>query len=211
MRPTRWIPATFAAAAALLLVTPSPAQVRTERNARPWLNPYAGVLAFDNGGIEDAGIEVDVAGTVGARIVVELGERWQVEAGYGFAPLTLEASEFVAFPESGLERDVNAHLFYATGGLFVGSEEVPTRLLLTAGAGGIALDPEEGESDTDFMVTLGAGFTHPVNDWILFRGDLRDHVLFCEAPPRGADPTSCVDEDTLHNIEVTGGLEFRLF
>lgn len=210
MRPTRWLSPALTAAA-LLLAIPAPAQVATESYVEVRVNPYGGVFAFDNGGIEAAGAEVDIAGIAGGRVVIGFGERWQVEGGYGFSPLTIEASEFADFPEPELDRDVNAHLFYGAVGLMIGSEVAPTKLLLTAGVGGLALDPEEGESDTDFLVTLGAGFTHPINDWIRFRGDFRDHITFCEAPARLTDPTSCVEDETLNNIEVSGGLEFRVY
>jgi hypothetical protein len=214
MRPVRWtlvaitIPFLFGAAA------PAAAQRPSEGWVRVAVNPYVGVLFLDDDDLRDpGGVEIDPGPLLGGRLGVALGEDWRFEGAYGWASGTVEESEFVDFPvfDIGDSMDLSIHLFYGAVDYLISSGEAPTRLLLSAGAGFMMIDPEEGESDADFMATLGAGFTHPVNDWITFRGEARDHIVFCAAPERAGEFALCLEDEPLHNFEVSGGLEFWVF
>lgn len=168
------------------------------------LMPYAGVLVYDDGELEAQGIEVDIGPVVGARVGFALARSWQIEAAYGFAPMSTEPSDF---SDDDVDLgDLNAHIFYGAINYLLGYEGNPTRLLLAAGAGGVIMDPEPGSRTGSFLIDFGVGFTHPVRDWITFRGEVRDHVTFCSAPETGC-PT---DDDVLHHLEISAGLQFWL-
>lgn len=196
-----------------LLVAAAAMSARPAR-AQNWVhltvNPYVGALVFDDSELNAVGLEVNIGAVAGARLGVALGDDWQFEASYGFAKLAMEASEFETIPDEE-EQDFNAQLVTGNVNYLIGSDLAPTRLLLSAGAGYMALDPEVGESETDFLASLGAGFTHPIREHIRFRGDVKDQMLFCTAPASGSDGSVCLEDQLLHNIEVTAGLEFVFF
>ncbi|MFN2383125.1 MAG: outer membrane beta-barrel protein [Gemmatimonadota bacterium] len=193
---------------AAVAVPASPA--RAQNWVHLTVNPYVGALVFDDSELNDAGLEVNIGAMGGARVGVALGDDWQFEASYGFARLALEASEFETDAD-GEEQNFNAQLYTGNVNYLIGSDQAPTRLLLSVGAGFMALDPEVGESETDPLASLGAGFTHPIREGILFRGDVKDQMLFCSAPASGSDGSVCLEDQLLHNIEVTAGLEFVFF
>lgn len=201
----RWTP-WIAVAAIVSLAGPAEAQIHWE------LNPYAGVLVFDDSELEELGFEIDPGAMIGARVGAALAERWRVEGGWGVARSSIEPSEFVEFPDPDEAEDVNVHVLYGAVNLLVLDPEVRTKLLLTGGAGGVIVDPASDASDAgfDFAINLGVGFTHPVNEWITFRGDLRDHLTFCSNDLDDDEFRACTGDEVLNHVEVTAGLEFRL-
>jgi len=200
----RWTPWT-AMVAVVLLAVPARGQVRVE------INPYAGALVFDDNDLEEQGLEIDVGPMIGVRLGVAFSERWQIEGGWGFVRSDIETSEFVDVPALDAGSDVDIHVFYGALNFFVLDPEVATKLLLSAGAGGVAVDPEGGlDTGTDFALNLGVGFTHPVNEWITFRGDVRDHLTFCSDDGDPTEFKACVGDATLNHIEISAGLEFWL-
>lgn len=215
MSTVRW---TLIALALLVLpgaTAPARGQVPSGNRVAVAINPYVGVFVFDDSELEDdAGLEVDIGPILGGRVVAVLDDDWRVEGAYGYASATVERSEFLDFPESEIENDLAIHLLYGAANYLISNAEVRTRLLLSAGAGILLVDPEVGDVETEFMVTLGAGFTHPVNEWITFRGEFRDHVSFCSAPERAVVPVAerdfspCFGDEALHHFEFSGGLEF---
>ena len=201
----RWI-ARIAVVALVALPVPAEAQIRWE------LNPYAGVLVFDDSELEEFGLEIDPAAMIGGRVAAAFSERWRIEGGWGVARSSIEPSEFVDFPDPDEAEDVNVHVLYGAVNLFVLDPEVRTKLLLTGGAGGVIVDPSGEASDAgfDFAINLGVGFTHPVNEWITFRGDVRDHLTFCSNDLDDDEFRACTGDEVLNHVEVTAGLEFRL-
>lgn len=202
----------------VLLAAPAFAQSNETRWLGVEINPYAGVFLFDDSGLEGTGLEADPGVIVGGRVGVTVGDDWLFEGSYGYANATLEASEFVQFPNPDFESDLGVHLLYATAGYLIGTDVAATRLVLSAGAGGMWFDPEAGESDGDFMISLGAGFTHPVNEWISFKGDFKDHITFCSAPERDDGTldldggfSACAEDGALNHFELSGGLQFYLY
>lgn len=211
MRPVRWTLVAITIPVLLSFAAPAAAQRPSEGWVRVAVNPYVGLLFLDDDELRDgAGVEIDPGPLLGGRVGVAIGEDWRVEGAYGWASGSLEESEFVDFPVFEPDMDLSIHLFYGAVDYLIASGEAPTRLLLSAGLGGMMIDPEVGESDMDFMATLGAGFTHPVNDWITFRGEARDHIVFCSEKPEG-EFALCFEDEPLHNFEVSGGLEFWVF
>lgn len=205
---------TFALAlAALAVAVPASAQTGSGRWLRVEANPYAGVFVLDDSGLEEGGLESDIGPILGGRVGVVIGDDWLVEGSYGWSSVTIEPSEFVDFPDPDFETDLSVHLLHASIGYLIHTDVAPTTLVLMAGLGGMWVDPEVGESDADFMAQIGAGFTHPVNDWIAVKGDFRDHVSFCSAPERVDEElaATCVEDRTLHHFEISAGLQFYLY
>lgn len=178
------------------------------------VGPYVGIFFFDDESLTDtAAVEVDVATILGARAGFAFARSWQIEAGYGFAGLSTESSEFQGGGDPDELADIDAHLLYGAINYLLTYEENPTALLLTAGGGVMILNPdvEDVDGTTDPMLELGAGFTHPLRDWITIRGDARDHVVFCSGPEFAFESSACPGGDeTLHNIEISATLQFWL-
>jgi hypothetical protein len=176
------------------------------------INVYGGALIFDDGATENLGLEVDVGPIVGGRLVVAAGSDWRLVGGYGYMPLKMETSQFqVAVPD--VDLDLNAHLFYGGAEYLLHARQAETALLLSAGAGAMVVDLEGIDETTDFMFTVAAGFTHPVNDRIAFRGEIRDHVVLCDAEEEGVVVAAgiCFTDETLNHVEISGGLEVWLY
>lgn len=207
---TRFRPLALALVA-IPLATPAFAQ----SNASPWqdveINPYVGAFIFDDSELEKQGLEANVGVILGGRVGVTRGDDWLFEGSYGYASVTIEPSEFVSLPDPDFERDLAVHLLHATASYLIGTDVAPTQLVLSAGLGAMWADPEEGDADGDFIVTLGAGFTHPINEWISFKGDVKDHIAFCSAPERAGEFSTCLESEALNHFEVSGGLQFYVF
>lgn len=174
------------------------------------VSPTVGFFLFDDESITQAGgVEIEPAVIFGARFGYAFAPSWQVEAGYGFAPLSTELS---MFQEGGSEEDLadlDAHLIYGAINYLLRYADNPTAFLLSAGGGVMILSPDEGDGTTNPMLELGAGFTHPLSDRIAIRGEARDHLVFCGAPEFDFESSACPSGDeTLHNFEVSASLQF---
>ena len=212
MRPGRWIFVALLAAGGLAPTATPAALAQGLTSKRVGVNPYVGVLLFDDGELQEIGREANVAPTLGARLNVGVGRSWQFDVGYGYAQVETELSEFTDFPDPEDQIELDVHSIYGAADYFIGgSQEIPTRLLLSAGLGFMIINPEEGDGDASFMIPLAVGFTHPVNDWITFRGDVRDHLQFCSAADSEDDFAPCIGDEMLNHFEVSGGLEFWLW
>jgi hypothetical protein len=211
MRSSRWIFVALLAAGFSPPGTPSAlAQALTE--TRVGVNPYVGFFIFDDGELQAIGREANVAMTLGARLNVGLSRRWQVDASYGYAQVETERSEFVDFPDPEDQIELDVHSVYGAADFFLGgNQEIPTRLMLSAGLGFMIVNPEEGDGDVDFMIPLAIGFTHPVNDWVTFRGEVRDHVQFCSTADSAEEFAPCLGDELLNHFEGSGGLEFWIW
>lgn len=176
---------------------------------RVGVNPYAGAFIFDDGELQSIGREANVAPMLGARLNVGVNRRWQFDFAYGYAQVETELSEFVDFPDPEDQIELDVHSLYAAADYFIGgNQDIPTRLMLSAGLGFLIVNPEVGDGDADFMIPLAVGFTHPMNDWITFRGEVRDHVQFCSTADTADEFAPCLGDELLNHFEVSGGLEF---
>ena len=206
-----WTSAVLTAGVALAsgLAGPTSLGAQATREWEVHVNPYVGVLVFDDSELNEVGREANIGPLLGGRVTVPLSRAWWVEGAYGYAALTVEPSDS-RDPQAAADHDLGVHLFYGAAGYLIGSREVPTRLLLSAGLGGITLQPEGDDSTTHFLATVGVGFTHPVNDWITFRGDARDLVEFCREDDASGAFRACLNDEALNHIEVSGGLQFKV-
>lgn len=209
MRPGRWIfVALLAAAGFAPAVTPA-ALAQGQPGTRVGINPYVGVFVFDDGELQEIGREANLVAALGARLNIGVYRNWQFDIAYGYAQVETELSEFVDFPDPEDQIELDVHSFYGAADYFIGgAQEIPTRLLLSAGLGFMVVNPEVGDGDLSFMIPLAVGFTHPVNEWITFRGEVRDHIQFCSAADNAGEFAPCLGDELLNHFEVSGGLEF---
>jgi hypothetical protein len=177
--------------------------------------PYVGAFFFDDDELSQSlGVEVDIGALFGARAGYEIAPAWQIEGAYGYSSLSTEVTEFQGDPGDVELGEITAHLIYGAIDYLLFYRDNPTALLLSAGVGTIILDGEGEASDpeAEFLLDLGIGFTHPVRDWITFRGEARDHMQFCGAAEGVGDTSACpADDDVLHHIEVSAGAQFWIF
>lgn len=195
--------------ATLALAAPAVAPAQETREPRGYVNPYIGVFAFDDDELDEIGREANLGPIVGARVGYGLTRAWQIEGAYGFSTFVTEPSEFDDQLEEP-EADVDVHLLYGAINWFLGTDQAPTRLLLGAGGGLIAVSPEGSDTEVDPLLSFAVGFTHPIRPWIIFRADVRDHVSFCSAPDAG-EATVCLEDEILNNLEFSGGAQFWLW
>jgi len=208
MRHARWA---VCSAVAVTILAASTASAQDFEARRLNVSPYVGVFLLDDEQLtEVAAVEVDPGAILGARIGYAITSSWQVEAGYGFAALETEPSEFDEADPEDVIADLDAQVWYGAIIYSLAYREIPTALLLTAGYGVLILEPEGGDRVSDPMLDLGVGFTHPIRSWITIRGDARDHMSFCSAEPGGTSACQGGDE-LLHNFEVSVALQFWIF
>jgi hypothetical protein len=167
------------------MLVASASRVPAQSYDRLAVNLYGGALIFDDGAVNDLGLEVDVGPIVGGRLIVALGSDWRLVGGYGYMPLNMEASQFqVAVPD--VDLDLNAHLFYGGAEYLLHGGQAETALLLSAGAGAMV---------------------------VAFRGEIRDHIVLCDAEEEGVVVAAaiCFTDETLNHFEISGGLEVWLY
>lgn len=165
------------------------------------LNPYIGYYHFDDSSFKDAvqHPKVNADPLLGARLDLGL-LGWSVEFGYGRSSITTEG---VAEGDIVYQKDATVQLFYAAANWHLPIPG-PLDVFLSGGAGGIKTDP-----NTDVLVNYGIGASFPAGP-VRIRADLKDHVDLCRKPDQVSDAGACFDDTTLHNIEISGGVEFGL-
>jgi hypothetical protein len=211
MRSGRWIYVALLAVGLVPAVTQS-ALAQGLTGTRVGVNPYVGAFVFDDGELQPVGREANTVPMLGARLNVGVSRRWQFDVAYGYAQVETELSEFVDFPDPEDQIELDVHSLYGAADFFIGgSQQIPTRLMLSAGLGFMIVNPEEGDGDLDFMIPLAVGFTHPMNDWVTFRGEVRDHIQFCSTADTAGEFAPCLGDELLDHFEVSGGLEFWIW
>ncbi len=193
---------------------PAAAQVRL------YVSPYVGVFFYDEGALDflrgeadpEAAFEVDPARFLGAKVGVQLLERFGIEGNVGFASLSGGGEDVGDVDLDEIEGDLTLYEIAARLSLTPGRA---VDLFLTSGVGGATtdFDLQDADSFDDVVVTVGGGIAFPLNDWVRLRGDVRSIVEFCEE----ADETEldefgeCLDDSSLTHTEVSGGAELTLF
>jgi hypothetical protein len=200
--------------ALLTPAAPAAAQVRL------YVSPYVGVFFYDEGALDvlrgegdpEAAFEVDPARFLGAKVGVQLLDRFGVEGNFGFASLSGGAEDVGDIDVDEIEGDLTLYEILANLSLTPGRA---VDLFLTGGVGGATtdFDLQDADSFNDVVVTIGGGIRVPLNDWVRLRGDVRSIVEFCEE----ADETEldkfgeCLDDSSLTHTEISGGAELTLF
>ena len=172
------------------------------------LNPYVGWYHFDESSFEKGfdTSEADSDPVYGLRLGLGDTGGWSIDLAYGRTEIAAEGVR----GEVLLSSDATIQLFYAalnwhlplTGSL---------DLFLSGGIGGIKTDFEDQDGSTDVLLNYGAGVAIPVGAWRV-RADLKDQVDLCDAPDEFEFDAfeTCFEDEALHNIELTAGVEIPL-
>jgi hypothetical protein len=186
------------------------AGVAGAQESRFRVNPYLGWYQFDESsfekGFETSDVETDPV--YGVRLAIAGLGSWSLDLAYGRTEIAAEGTTL----DGGLElaSDATIQLLYGALNWHLPLTG-PLDLFLSGGVGGIDTDFEDGGGSTDVLVNYGAGVAIPVGAWRV-RADLKDQVDLCEAPEEfDADAVeACFEDEALHNIELTAGVEIPL-
>lgn len=206
MKARGWMSGAFAATAALALAATASGQ-----ESRFRLNPYVGWYHFDESSFEEAFETSDVESDpiYGLRLAIGGIGGWSLDAAYGRTKIDAQdlvlSGDDVAF-----STDATIQLFYGALNWHLPLTG-PLDLFLSGGVGAIDTDFDGEGGGTDVLLNYGAGVAIPIGS-LRIRADLKDQVDFCEAPEEfDADAIdACFEDDALHNIELTGGVEIPL-
>lgn len=176
----------------------------TERAAaqKGLFEPFAGVLIVDDG--ELTGTTIDPGFLVGAVLGWSVAPGWEVAGAYGFSPIT-------AKNDDGTSTDAKIHVYFGAVD-YILPYGTTTKLFLTGGVGGIAIDPnlDNAKASNDLLVNFGGGLRWMSSGRWALQGEVRDHVQFCKMEAEGSTTISiCPGGDkALHHVEVSGGVVF---
>jgi hypothetical protein len=192
----------------VLLFLAGSAAVASAQDSRFRLNPYAGWYHFDESSFEK-GFETSEAESdpvYGARLAIGGVGGWSLDLAYGRTKIAAEGQR----DDVVLSSDATIQLFYGALNWHLPLTG-PLDLFLSGGLGGIQTDFEDEDGDTNLLVNYGAGVAIPMGS-LRLRADLKDQVDFCDAPEEfDADAfEACFEDEALHNIELTGGIEIPL-
>ena len=200
-----------AASALALALALAGAADAAAQESRFRLNPYAGWYHYDESSFEKAFQDFDVSTDpiYGARLAIGGLGGWSLDLAYGRAKVDVRYPDPDASELS--SADATIQLFYAALDWHLPLTG-PLDLFLSGGAG--AIDGGTygvADSRTDLLVNYGAGVAIPVGS-LRLRADLKDQIDFCKAPDDfgGASIDTCLEDEALHNIELTGGVEIPL-
>lgn len=172
------------------------------------INPYIGYYAFDESSFEDAFDRSDVDGDVLAGVRLVLGDRsgWSLDVGFGQASVSGEIRD----GGDAIEEDATVRLLYGAADWHLPLPG-PLNVFLSGGGGLIRYDADDRDAVTDVLLNYGAGASIPVGP-VRVRADAKDHVDLCEAPEEvgAGEVGACLEDDTLHNIELSVGIEIAL-
>jgi hypothetical protein len=181
----------------------SVALATTANAQRGYVEGFGGILIVDDGKLADA--EIDPSGVFGGSVGFVIAPGWEVAGAYGYSPITVTILD----EEPNEEIDAKIHLYFGAVNYVFPSERA-FHFLVTAGLGGIAIDPDvEGvDSSSDFLVNFGGGLRYAASERIAIQGIVRDNVQFCKAIDEDSNEISiCPDDDAaLNHIEISGGV-----
>lgn len=172
------------------------------------VNPYAGWYHFDESSFEK-GFETSEAESdpvYGLRLGLGGTSGWSIDLAYGRTEIAAEGVRDDVL----LSSDATIQLFYAALNWHLPLTG-PLDLFLSGGIGGIQTEFEDQNGSTDVLVNYGAGVAIPLGAWRV-RADLKDQVDLCDAPEEFEFDAfeACFEDDALHNIELTAGVEIPL-
>ncbi|CAN5251912.1 MAG: outer membrane beta-barrel protein [Gemmatimonadetes bacterium] len=173
------------------------------------VNPYVGYYHFDESSFEDAfeNVDVDADPIYGVRLALGGHTGWSLDLGYGRTGVegSVVADDIV------IDEDSTIDLFY--GALDYHLPIPVLDLFVSGGVGAIRYEPDDRDGQTDVLVNYGAGATIPLG-LFRFRADVKDQVDLCDAPEEDEladfDFGACLEDQALHNIELSAGLEIGL-
>ena len=178
------------------------------QESRLRLNPYAGWYHFDESSFEKGFDTSDTESDpiYGLRLAMGGAGGWSLDLAYGRTQIAAEGLR----GDVQLASDATIQLFYGALDWHLPLTG-PLDLFVSGGLGGIDTDFEDGGGSTDVLVNYGVGVAIPVGS-LHVRVDLKDQVDFCDAPEEFDFEAfeACFEDEALHNIELTGGIEIPL-
>lgn len=172
------------------------------------INPYLGYYAFDESSFEDAfeGSDVDGDLLAGVRLVVGDRSGWSLDIGFGQASVSGEIRD----GGEAIEEDATVRLLYGAADWHLPLPG-PLDVFLSGGGGLLRYDADGRDAVTDVLLNYGAGASIPVGP-VRVRADAKDHLDLCDAPEDvgAGEVGACLADDTLHNIELSIGIEIAL-
>jgi opacity protein-like surface antigen len=210
------------ALAALLVLAATALPASAQNAPGTWeLTPYGGVMfgnqIFQGGQGGRTTVDVDTAGTLGARLGYNLSREFGVEFAYGHTTANLNGTNYPGIPGG---RGKIGHLAtdsFEMDGVFSWGTPRESGYFLV-GAGSMLLDPTvtgvSTSSSTRFMWSIGVGgkFAITPNAAIRIEGRVRDTSL----PHTTSNGVWCdffwcygYSSSWYANGEITGGLTFR--
>jgi hypothetical protein len=191
-----------------LLFLAGSAAATSAQDSRFQLNPYAGWYHFDESSFEKGfdTSEAESDPVYGARLGIGGVGGWSLDLAYGRTKIAAEGQR----DDIVLSSDATIQLFYGALNWHLPLTG-PLDLFLSGGLGGIQTDFEEEDGDTNVLINYGAGVAIPIGS-LRLRADLKDQIDFCDAPEEfDADAfEACFEDEALHNIELTAGIEIPL-
>ncbi len=198
----------IAAIAAIALLAGTGAEAAAQ-DARFRLNPYAGWYHFDESSFEEGFETSDVESDpiYGLRLVIGGIGGWSVDLAYGRTKIDTRG---LVIGDIDFSSPATIQLYYGALNWHLPLTG-PLDLFLSGGLGGIDTDFDEHGGGTDVLLNYGAGVAIPVGS-LRVRADLKDQVDFCDAPEELESDAldGCLEDEALHNIELTGGIEIPL-
>ncbi|MGH7566685.1 MAG: outer membrane beta-barrel protein [Gemmatimonadota bacterium] len=189
------------------------AAAASAQDSRFRLNPYAGWYHFDESsfekGFETSDVESDLV--YGLRLAIGGLGGWSLDLAYGRTQFGARGPLPEGDGNAGEVAGARIQLFYGALNWHLPLTG-PLDLFLSGGVGGIDTDFHDDDgAHTDVLVNYGAGVAIPAGP-LRVRADLKDQVDLCNAPEE-FDPealSACFEDEALHNIEFTAGLELPL-
>ncbi|HUP02193.1 MAG TPA: hypothetical protein VM737_11845 [Gemmatimonadota bacterium] len=195
-----------ALAAAFITLAPVPAVAQRIGIA---VNPYVGTYHFDESSFEDAfeRVDVDADPIYGLRLALGGHSGLSLDLGYGRTGVDGE----VVADDIVLDEDATIELFY--GALNYHLPLPVLDLFISGGVGAIRYEPDDRDGATNVLVNYGVGATFPLGA-LRLRADVKDHVDLCDGPDEDElgefDFGACLEDETLHNIELSVGVEIGI-
>ncbi|HUP20484.1 MAG TPA: outer membrane beta-barrel protein [Gemmatimonadota bacterium] len=189
-------------ACAILLATGLTLHTGDRVSAQVYVEPFAGVLIVEDGGLEHLGFSIDPSAYVGGALGYTLRPGWEIAAAYGWAPAILTDDE------TGAEEDLFIHAYYAAVN-YVRALSDPWSFVASVGAGGMTIqDDTVADDSSDPMVTLGGGLRYRASERFSIQGIVRDHIQLCKGLEGDEFAVSiCPDDDSpRHHVEISGGV-----
>lgn len=185
---------------------------------------FAGQLSFDAfGQIDDdvTGVELEGGWNFGGRYQYHLTSHWAVEANVMYSPAEVEFELFDddfegnddddgdndnGDDDDGFDDD-DGNATYFTGNVVYNFW--PDRKLMpfvTAGAGIVRSDPTGDDASSELTGVFGGGVLYNATDQLAFRFDIRDYIHSVELGPLAG---GILQDETVNNLSITGGVSFR--
>lgn len=191
-------------ASAMLLVLVVPSAQAQEKERKHAIIAYAGGQIFDlSSNLDDAGADIGEEVLFGAGFEYRIRPKWGIEVNASFAPAT-------AMRLGGDKVDVDT--WYIAGNINYYLTRSRLQPFLTAGAGAVLLDIDEGDTESRFAGNFGVGVDYRVAGRLSLRASVRDFIYSLkdlDARSAAALGVPVGFDETINDLEIKAGVVFR--